>query len=163
MSTHFLLPHRWKPIGWVMLTLGGFLGAIFLMGYDSIEWLNMKVPMLLHEGLDMVVSNSEAAESIFQENNVLDELSLIFLILGGVVAAFAKVSEEDEYTAHLRLESLVWATYVNYGIMLLGVLFVYDLSFFWVMVFNMFTLLLFFLVRFHWKLFQMRKIAAYAE
>lgn len=162
MSTNFLLPHRWKPFGWGLLLFGGVLGFIFLLGYDDIGWLNVKVPMLLHAGLDFN-SNSGQLGPSFQENNILDELILLFLIIGGVVAAFAKVEVEDEYTMQLRLASLVWATYVNYAIMLLGVLFVYDLSFFWVMVFNMFTLLIFFLVRFHWKLYQTRKIMAYAE
>ena len=162
MVVNFLLPHRWKPLGWGLLLLGGVLGFLFLLGYDDISWLNVKVPMLLHVGLDLSLSN-ESLNPSFQENNILDELALVFLIIGALVAAFAKVEVEDEYTLQLRLESLVWATYVNYGILLLGVLFVYDLSFFWVMVFNTFTLLIFFLVRFHWKLYQTRKIMAYAE
>jgi len=142
--------------------LGGVLGFIDLLGYNDISWLNVKVPMLLHAGLDLN-SNSEQLGPSFQENNILDELILLFLIVGGLVAAFAKVKEEDEYTMQLRLASLVWATYVNYAILLLGVLFVYELSFLMVMIFNMFTLLIFFLVRFHWKLYQTRKIMAYAE
>ena len=50
MVVNFLLPHRWKPLGWGLLLLGGVLGFLFLLGYDDISWLNVKVPMLLHAG-----------------------------------------------------------------------------------------------------------------
>jgi len=58
--------------------------------------------------------------------------------------------------AAIRIRSLVWATYINYGILLLAILFVYEFSFFNVLVFNMFTLLIFFILRFNWELFRLK-------
>jgi hypothetical protein len=91
------------------------------------------------------------------KNNVLNEILGILIIIGALLVAFSKEKTEDEYIAKTRLESLVWATYFNYGILLIAILFVYDLAFFWVMVFNMFTLLLFFIVRFNYMIFKLNK------
>ena len=59
------------------------------------------------------------------------------------------IVDEDEFIMKLRLESLVWAVYVNYAILILTILFVYELHFFSILVFNMFTLLIFFAIRFN--------------
>lgn len=95
---------------------------------------------------------SETTFFYITENNILDEMASILLIMGALLIAFAKERFEDEFISKIRLESLVWATYVNYAILVLAIIFVYDLTFFWVLVFNMFTLLVFFLVRFNWAL-----------
>ena len=90
------------------------------------------------------------------ENNILNEIMGALIIVSGLLVAFSKEKVEDEYIAKTRLESLVWATYLNYGILLIALLFVYDLSFFWVMIFNMFTLLLFFIVRFNYQVYKLK-------
>ena len=77
---------------------------------------------------------------------------------------FSKEKDEDEFIAKMRLESLVWATYVNYSILLLALIFVFGIAFFWVMAANMFTLLFFFIIRFHWVMTRARKnLADYEE
>jgi hypothetical protein len=43
---------------------------------------------------------------------------------------------------------LVWALVVNYSILLFAILFVYDMTFLHVLFFNMFTPLIFFVIRF---------------
>jgi hypothetical protein len=40
---------------------------------------------------------------------------------------------------------------------MLTILFIYDLIFFWVLVFNMFTVLIFFIFRFNWMLYKSKK------
>lgn len=88
------------------------------------------------------------------KNNLLDELAGVLVLVGGILVAFSIEKMEDEFIAHIRLESLVWATYVNYGLLLLAILFVYGGAFLTVMIVNMFTLLIFFIVRFHIALYQ---------
>ena len=68
--------------------------------------------------------------------------------------------DEDEYIAQIRLESLLWATYINYGFLLFSILFVYGLGFYQIMVFNIFTLLVIFLVRFNFILYKSAKSVA---
>ena len=55
------------------------------------------------------------------------------------------------------MESLIWATYVNYLVLLVAILLLFDFTFFNVMVCNMFTVLIFFIVRFHYVLYKSKK------
>ena len=86
-------------------------------------------------------------------NNILDEIASILIIIGAILIAFSKEKLEDEFISKIRLESLAWAVYINYTILILAIVFSYGFSFFWALIFNMFTLLIFFLVRFNWILY----------
>ncbi len=153
MNLNYLFPHRYKMIGWFLLVPGILLGILYLIYGSEIGFFDTKVIALVN---DKGVFQGHAYFNVF-EDNVLDELSSILLIIGGVFVAFSKQKNEDEYISSIRLESLVWATYVNYFILLLAILFVYGMPFFWVLVFNMFTLLLCFIIRFQIALYQLQK------
>ncbi len=145
MKQYFLLPKVFKKIGWLLFILGILFGIVFLILEDEIHFLDLPV---------FAIANEEVlSKTIFfsvVKNNVIDELIGLLLIAGGLFIAFSKEETEDEFIAKIRLESLVWATYFNYAILMLSVIFVYGMSFFGVLVFNMFTLLLFFIIRFNW-------------
>ncbi|MBW7468190.1 hypothetical protein K0O23_14030 [Pontibacter aydingkolensis] len=94
------------------------------------------------------------------ENSIFDEVVAITAIVGGLLAAFSKEKDEDEYIAQIRLESLLWATYINYGFLLFSILFIYGSGFYQIMVFNMFTLLIIFLVRFNFILYRSARAVA---
>ena len=96
-------------------------------------------------------------------NNVLNEICGVLIILSGLLVAFSKEKEEDELISMIRLESLVWATYWNYAILLLGFVLVYDMAFLTVMVFNMFTILILFIIKFNWALHKLKKSLLYEE
>lgn len=90
-------------------------------------------------------------------NNITDEIAAVLLITGGIIVAFSKVREEDEYISEIRQRSLIWAFYVHYALLLLCVLLVYEWTFYMVMVVSMFTPLMFFMVSFHIGMYRMRK------
>jgi len=81
------------------------------------------------------------------------------LIISLFFIAFSKEKNEDEFIAKIRLESLLWATYINYAVLIIAILFVYGGSAFWVLVYNIFTILLFFIIRFNWVIRKSRKLA----
>jgi hypothetical protein len=81
----------------------------------------------------------------------------LLLIIGAILIAFSKEKFEDEFISKIRLESLVWAIYLNYAVLILAIIFIYDMTFFWVIVLNMFTLLFFFIFRFNWALIKSKK------
>ena len=70
---------------------------------------------------------------------------------------FSKEKREDEFIAKLRLSSLLWAVWVNYVLLLFAFLFVYGTSFLTVMIYNMFTVLIIFIVRFNYILYKNAK------
>lgn len=149
MKTNYLFPNRYKKLGWLLFIPGIILGIVFLIYQSDISLFNIKVFAIAEEA----IFNDTTFFSI-SENNVLDEISSILIIIGALLIAFSKEKSEDEFISKIRLESLVWATYINYAILILAIIFVYDMTFFWVLVFNMFTLLVFFLVRFNWALYK---------
>ena len=77
----------------------------------------------------------------------------VVFIIGALFVGFSKEKREDEFLAELRLSSLLWAVWVNYILLLLAFLFVYGPAFLDVMVYNMFTVLIIFIVRFNYILF----------
>jgi hypothetical protein len=147
MKTNYLLPNRFKIIGWFLFIPGIILGILYLIYEPQPKFLNATVFAI--------------AESLFKfsfiKNNVYDEITALLLIIGAIFIAFSREKSEDEYISKIRLESLVWATYVNYIIVILAIIFVYDFGFYWVILLNMFTILIFFIIRFNWALLISRK------
>ncbi len=85
-------------------------------------------------------------------NSFADEIAALGVIIGLLFIAFARENTEDEMIRLLRLESLQWSVYINYFLLALAIAFVYNDAFFTVMIYNMFTILLVFIVRFRWSL-----------
>lgn len=145
MKTNYLLPNKYKKLGWILFILG-ILGGLYmyLTDFDSTEVLKTKVLSIYD---NQIFKDSSFFKII--ENGVFDEICAILIILGGLLVGFTKEKQEDEYIYKLRKDSLVWALIVNYVILVVAILFVYDMTFFDVLIFNMFTPLLFFVFRFN--------------
>ena len=60
--------------------------------------------------------------------------------------------------ARIRMESLIWSLYVNYLLLAIAFLVVYGFAFLTVAFVGLFTLLIVFVFRFQWKLYQTRKL-----
>ncbi|MBS4013613.1 MAG: hypothetical protein KGZ97_07615 [Bacteroidetes bacterium] len=151
MKTNYLFPNQFKRIGWLLFIPGVLFGIVFLIYQSQISFFNIKVFAVAEEP---IFGNTNFFS--ISENNILDEISSLLLIIGALLIAFSKEKSEDEFISKIRLESLVWATYINYAILILAIIFVYDMAFLWVLIFNMFTLLIFFLVRFNWALYKFK-------
>jgi len=149
MKTNYLLPNRCKKIGWILFIPGIILGLLFLISQPEPSFLDLNVFQIAGEeffGDDVFFS--------LKGNNILNEIISLLIIVGAIFIAFSKEKSEDEFISKIRLESLVWAIYINYVILILSIIFVYGLSFLWVLMFNMFTILFFFIIRFNWALFK---------
>jgi hypothetical protein len=73
-------------------------------------------------------------------------------IIAGIIFAFSKEKHEDEMVAAIRLHSLAWATIVNYAILLLSYLLIFDIAFLNVLMAAMFTQLIIFIILFRFKM-----------
>lgn len=141
MKSRFLFPSHYRKIGW-LITVPAIVLGIANLYYDfEFDFLAIKF--------------IELSDSIFNEQiNLTDELATLAVILGLSLIAFSKEEMEDERIAQIRMESLQWAVYVNYIVLALAVLLVHGGDFLWVMVYNMFTVLLFFVLRFRWMIYR---------
>ena len=158
METSYLLSHRFKKVGWLLFIPSAILGLLTLIYDWTPDFLNVNVFGIF---IDEIVGVKKYFG--FVSNNILNEILGVLVIISGLMIAFSKERVEDELITKIRLQSLVWATYWNYGILILAFLFVYDLSFLWVMIFNMYTVLIFFIIKFNWSLVKLNKALTYEE
>ncbi len=153
MKTRFLFPNYFKTLGWVL-----FVPSIILILSSSIfnvspdDFLTVSVFAIYQESIGEVPGFFDVIT-----NSISDELLTFGLILGGIFIGFSKMKNEDEMISKIRYESLVWATYLNYGLILFFALFIYGMPYLSVLFYNMFTLLLFFIIRFHYMIYKLNK------
>ena len=158
MKATYLFPSKYKKLGWsvfIPASIFGLLHAIFHFEFGFFDWNVFSIFIDEFMGEKKLMG--------FVDNNVLDEILGILIIISGFVVAFSKSKDEDELISKIRLESLVWATFLNYTILLFAMLLVYDMGFLWVMIFNMFTTLLFFIIRFTWMVNKLKKLVRNEE
>ncbi len=158
MKTKYLFHSKYRMVGWFIFVPATVLGLLTLFLEWEPAFLDVKV-------LGFFIDEIFGVEKLvgFTENNILNELLGILVILSGLLVAFSREPDEDELITKIRLESLVWATYWNYGILILAFLFLYDLTFYWVMVFNMFTILYLFIIRFTLAIRKLKASASHEE
>ncbi|MDR0866714.1 MAG: hypothetical protein LBO74_17535 [Candidatus Symbiothrix sp.] len=146
MKTNYLFPHVCKKIGWII-----FIPVLVLVITGL--FVEFEFPFL----------KGALYKADFGNNNFTDELIDILFIVSALFVGFSKEKNEDEYISKIRLESLMWATYINYGILILCILFIYGTNFLYVIVYNLFTFLLVFIIRFYFILFKSNKIQNHEE
>lgn len=159
MKTKYLFPHSFKRIGWLIFIPFTIASIIRLCIDWELDFLNVNVFYFIYN----TFSRSGTTYFDFVENNITDEILMIALIIGGLFTAFSKEKIEDEMVEKIRLESLVWATYFNYALLLISIIFIYGNSFFTALLVNIASLLIFFIVRFHWMLYKSTKLATDEE
>ena len=130
MKTNYLLSNKYKKLGWTLFLLG-IISGIVLQISDGKRDL-----------FDIGLINDLGYE-------FLDEIISVLIIIGGLLVGFTKEKIEDEFIFKLRNDSLVWAIILNYVVLLLTVIFIYEGNFFTVLIYNMFTPLIFFIIRFN--------------
>lgn len=152
MSNKLLLPNKYKLIGWYLLIPTTILG-IFLSftEFESLQ-INTKVFAIFS---DQVFRESKFFS--FIETNITSTIIGVIFIIGAMMVGFSKEKREDEFIEKLRLSSLLWAVWVNYILLFLSLIFIYGTAFLTVMIYNMFTVLIIFIIRFNYILYKNSK------
>ena len=136
MTKELLLPHSFKKIGWVILIPTLLLGVLMLI-----------------DGFNGSTTTGRA----------LNNIALVGICIGGIFVACSRERIEDEMISRIRLNALLTALYVNYALLIATALCTYDLSFLYVMIYNLLTMLLIFLAVFRWKLWRLKHAVADEE
>jgi len=153
MKTNYLFPNSFRMIGWVLLIPAIVLGYMVLFENLEFSFLNVKTLSLLPDSLFGATSNTNSLWSVV-EDNFTQELVGILFIVSAIFVAFSKEKNEDEYIYKIRLESLVWATYLSFAIQILCILFFYDFTFLKSMMINTVTILIVFIVRYNFIIYR---------
>ena len=152
MKNNVLLPNRFKRIGWFVLIPATIFGILIIANDYEASWLKAKVFALFYDEL-----LGETRNFNFIKTNITITLAGTLFIIGALLVCFSKEKQEDEFIAAVRLNALLWAVAVNYILLLLAFIFVYGGSFLTVMIYNMFTVLIIFIARFHYILYRNAK------
>lgn len=147
----YLLSNKFKKPGWILFTLGIVFGVIHAFNDFESNFITVKVISLFHN--DIIFSENNGWVSII-EDSIVDEILSIMIITGGLLVGFSKEKIEDEFISKVRLSSLKWAILLNYGILLFATIFLYHTNFMSVMIYNMFTPLVIFILRFNYIVYK---------
>jgi preprotein translocase subunit SecG len=153
MKTKLLLPNQFKKPGWILLIPSALFGLYIIIFDYKFEFLDARVFTIFSDS----IMSGDTVFFGFRDNNLTNTIVGVVFLVGALFVAFSKEKTEDEFIAKTRLESLLWATYINYGFLLFCFLFFYEFEFLYVMIFNMFTILVIFIIRFHYMLYKAKK------
>jgi hypothetical protein len=145
MKPHFLFPHKSRYIG---------LALIF-----------SHIPIrAIWEGINPNIDESHRlpvnpGDSVLFTNGHLFYISSTLLVLSGLILiAFSKEKVEDEQISKLRLDSLQWAIYLNYFLLIISLIFTNGINFIDILRLNIWLPLVFFIIRFRWKIWQLNQL-----
>ncbi len=154
METKFLLPNKFKSVGWLILLFSILLWVyVAFILKDEIAILQTSVFSII--GSELLKPTEYF--SIIQTNLTYTLIGILF-IFGGLLVVFSKEKTEDEFISKLRLVSFQWSFLINYILLFFLFIFIYGLDFMNVMIYNMFTTLILFICRFHYLLFKYKNM-----
>lgn len=158
MSHKLLLPNWFKKIGWCLLIPAAVAGVILsFYGFDA-HWINAKIFALFNN--DILGGDHFFT---FINTDITNTVAGIVFIVGAMFVGFSREKREDKYISNLRLSSLLWAVFASYALLLAAFVFIYGTFFFTVMVYNMFTVLIIFILRFNYILYKNSKTVTYEK
>jgi len=134
MKTRFLFPYWCRYLGY-----GLFLIHIPVVLFQK-ELKNNTTGKIMDDG------------SLFNPHHLFFMATTLLMAIGLFLAAFSKEKIEDEQISQLRLDSLQWAIYVNYVLLIISLILSSDTEH--ILFLNLLVPLVFFIIRFQWKLFQ---------
>ena len=146
MRTNYLFPFntRYFGIGLVLIHIPIKLiwDALYPSGYNH-----------LHS------TSADSPDFLFSLPHLFFIGTTLMVLVGLFLIAFSRERVEDEQIIQLRLDSLRWAIYVNYGILLFSLVFTYGQEVYHILLLNIWLPLLFFILRFQWVLYRLNRSA----
>jgi len=145
-----LLPHTYKKIGWLVF-IPSVIAGPFVMFYPKLSY--QRIQAFGYFGTQMFSSEKKSAFRI-DPIWLYPNLVCVFLLIGGMLVMFSKEKKEDEYINQIRLNSLQNSVLFNYLFLFFCVVFIHGSPFFQVMTFNLFTVMIFYILRFHFLIYK---------
>ncbi|MDO5607653.1 MAG: hypothetical protein Q4G08_04260 [Capnocytophaga sp.] len=161
MFSTYMFPYRFKRVSGIVFGISFLLMSVWCYDSDLFSPVNPEVPVfaITSEGTGLWASGLFIGEGLsgthlfsIIRNGILDEILFSILVVSGIIFAFSKEKIEDEMIQKIRSDSLAWALFFNYGLLLFFYLFFYEFTFLYVMMFGMISNLLFYIIRFRWML-----------
>jgi len=136
MKPHFLFPYWFRYLGWGLVIAHVPMSMIGRMN-----------------GMINPLDNLPVSGGLFTGEHLFFIGTTLLMASGLFLVAFAKEKIEDEQIWQVRLDSLRWAIYINYLILITGLIFINDIAH--ILELNLWVPLLFFIIRFRWVIFRL--------
>ena len=88
------------------------------------------------------------------ENGLGDEIFTLLIIVSGLINSFSKEKIEDELISRIRLESLSLSLFISFGLIIISTFLVFNINYMYVLVFNLFLIILLFNLIFKFRLYK---------
>ena len=95
--------------------------------------------------------------SLFSAQHLFFIFTALLMLIGLFLVAFSKEKNEDEQISRLRLDSLQWAIFFNYLLLIISLIFTNGMNFRNILELNLWIPLLFFIIRFRWVIFRLNQ------
>jgi len=137
MKSRFLFPYWCRYLGWALVVL--------------------HVPLsIIGRARGMVnIMDGPGSTGLFNGEHLFFICTSLLMVSGLFLVAFAKEKIEDEQIWQLRLDSLRWAIFINYLILIISLVFIEDVGH--MLQLNLFVPLLFFVIRFRWVIYRLNR------
>ena len=150
MKKSYLLPVGFKKTGLWMVVPFLVLCVLCLCGVMddmNLSFLSVKMPALV----------DYSGWFTTNETNLIDEIAMFGLLVSLVFIGLSRERDEDEMTAHIRMQSFVWSAWATSAAIALGIFFVYDLEFVTFMFVAMYLYLALYAIKFNLAMYRERK------
>ncbi len=145
-----LIPHAYKKIGWILL-IPSLVAGLFYMFVNELLY-NPKIWTIGYFGNELLSSQKSSIR--LDKIELIPNLISVLLLIGGLLVMFSKEKKEDEYINQIRLNSLQNAVFLNYILLFFCIVFIHGIPFFHVMVYNLFTIIIIYILRFHFLMYK---------
>ncbi len=139
------LPNKFRIYGWIIILFGVILGITRFYFGIKMKILDIKV---------FAVYSKYFETNYFKliDNHVSEELTALLLLVGLFFISFTKEKIENDSIAELRYKSLILTFYINTALVALSFLFVYGFGFINVLVINVFSPFIIYIILFKYFL-----------
>jgi len=138
MKNRFLFPYWCRYLGWGLV-----------IGHVPLSMLGRS------HGMINIMDAQPTAGGPFSGEHLFFIGTSLLMATGLFLVAFAKEKMEDEQIWQVRLDSLRWAIYINYIVLIASLVFIEDVAH--ILELNLWVPLIFFIIRFRWVIFRLNR------
>ena len=146
---NYLFDNKYKKISGLVFYLTSIIGLYLLLTDKIFDLFTLNVYSLFSESFSDLTYGGG-----WIENGLGDEIFTTIIIISGLINSFCKEKIEDELISKIRLESLTMSLFISYGLVIISTFLIYNLSYMYVLVFNLFIILILFNLIFRYRLYE---------
>lgn len=146
---NYLFDNKYKKISGLVFYLTSIIGFYLLITDIIFDLFTLNVYSLFSESFSDLTYGGG-----WIENGLGDEIFTTIIIISGLINSFCKEKIEDELISKIRLESLTMSLFISYGLVIISTFLIYNLYYMYVLVFNLFIILILFNLIFSYRLYK---------